>query len=277
MKSDNASRNSIFISYSHKDSDWLISLKRHFKPFEEEANFWDDTKIKPGGIWKNEINDAITNSKIAILLVSADFLASDFIRTEELPKLLSAASEKGKMILTIYLSPCAIEFYPEIAKYQFLNDPNNPVSSMNLTQRESLWVQTVRHIVLALRGQENNTSSSTAANKPNKKEHDTEKVRMKIERTKTFTGAAIEIEIRVDGEVKASLKRGRSVEIEIKSGNHTLQTTAYSPELYDDSGGSPAKDLFSNKIEQYFEGGKTYEYECGFYGFLNSKFLLIPI
>lgn len=79
------SRN-VFVSYSHKDSAHLERLRVHLKPLEKlgVVDVWDDTKIKVGNDWKKEIDAALHQAAIAVLIVSADFLASDFIVDNEL-------------------------------------------------------------------------------------------------------------------------------------------------------------------------------------------------
>jgi len=148
-------RSKVFISYSHSDNSFLTEIKKHFKPFLKQIDFWDDTKIQPGQKWKEEIRKAIIETKIAILLVSADFLASDFISTDELPPLLKAAEEEGAVILIIILRPCLFEEFDDLNQFQAMNPPSQPVIKMDSTEREELYVNLVRQTKKILEEKEN--------------------------------------------------------------------------------------------------------------------------
>jgi hypothetical protein len=111
MTSSLQNRTNVFISYSHKDTKYLLRLQTHLTVYERNKllDIWDDTKILGGALWHEEIQKALKQAKIAILLVSADFLASKFIAENELPPLLFAAKAGGARILPIILSPCGFE------------------------------------------------------------------------------------------------------------------------------------------------------------------------
>jgi len=78
-------------------------------------DLWDDTKIKSGMNWRQAVNDAMQTARVAILLVSADFLASEFIVKNELSPLLAAASNEGTLILPVILSAQRISSTGQVA------------------------------------------------------------------------------------------------------------------------------------------------------------------
>lgn len=145
----NFARKRVFVSYCHADKAMVEELKRHFKPFKT-IDFWEDSRIMPGQKWKKEIEDALEETKVAILLISADFFASDFITNNELPPLLEAANNDGCTILTVILRPVAFEAYPHINQYQAMNNPSQPVSKLTEEEREELWVNVFRQAKRAL-------------------------------------------------------------------------------------------------------------------------------
>ncbi|MFX1354644.1 MAG: GTP-binding protein [Promethearchaeota archaeon] len=120
-------KNMIFISYSHKDLEWLERVQVHLKPLEREGTIsrWDDTLIKAGEDWREQISQSLNSSKVAILLISPDFLASDFIANNELPPLLEAAKTQGTTILSLIIKPSRFKKIESLSRLQTINDPDN--------------------------------------------------------------------------------------------------------------------------------------------------------
>ncbi|AUB39529.1 DNA polymerase III, delta prime subunit [Nostoc flagelliforme CCNUN1] len=146
-------RNKVFISYSHIDSELLKRLQTYLKPLEKRGlvDRWDDTRIKTGMKWRDEIKKALDAAKIAILLVSSNFLASDFILENELPPLLKAAEEEGALIFSIILDPCKSAFsLSELEKFQTLNPPNKPLSGMEQHEQGEMFDKLLTDIIEAL-------------------------------------------------------------------------------------------------------------------------------
>ena len=112
-------RPSIFLSYSHKDKAYADELLAHVKPLEQRYDFevWSDQRIQAGDTWQSEIESALQEADIAILLVSADYLASEWLTKMELPRLLERAERGETRIVPVILRPCAWAHTP-LAYYQ---------------------------------------------------------------------------------------------------------------------------------------------------------------
>lgn len=125
-------KHKIFISYSHKDSEWLEKVKTHLKPLERYYGIdeWDDQKLRTSDEWKDKISDALNNATIAILLFSPYFMASDFIINNELQPLIKNALKGGVKIMPVMVRPCATLEESGLADYQAPNGPDKTLIEM---------------------------------------------------------------------------------------------------------------------------------------------------
>ena len=135
-------RNRVFISYSHKDREWLEALQTHLRPLEREGKItrWDDTLIQSGSQWKEEIRRALGEARVAVLLVSKYFLASDFIAENELPPLLQAAESEGAVILPVIVGPCRFSRTTSLSEYQAVNSPDRTLVEMTPAEQDRVWL-----------------------------------------------------------------------------------------------------------------------------------------
>ncbi|MBI3249371.1 MAG: SUMF1/EgtB/PvdO family nonheme iron enzyme [Deltaproteobacteria bacterium] len=115
-----ASKPTIFISYSHKDAKWKERLASHLGvlQIQDHLEFWTDDGIHIGDAWVQKIQAAITTANAAILLVSADFLNSPFIRRVEIAQLLARREKEGLPIFPILVRQCAWDFVPWLEQLQ---------------------------------------------------------------------------------------------------------------------------------------------------------------
>jgi hypothetical protein len=139
-------RDTVFISYCHVDDEYRRRLRVHLAPLEKAEKFkvWDDAINQPGDRWRDSINTAMKNAFAAILLISADFLNSDFIVNNELPYLLEAAEKNEIRIIPIILKEVALDTLEsfELSKFQYINDPKQTVDTMQESKQEALWART---------------------------------------------------------------------------------------------------------------------------------------
>jgi replicative DNA helicase len=140
-------RTTVFVCYSHNDSQYLKQLQVHLKPLERTGKLevWDDTRIAVGTLWRDEIRNSINAAQAAVLLISADFLASAFITDNELPPLLAAARERGLTIIPIHIAPSLYK-ETELAQFQAAMNPEKPIINMKKSERELLWSKVATEI-----------------------------------------------------------------------------------------------------------------------------------
>ena len=150
---------SIFVSYSHADKDVFDRLMVHLKPFKNLANIevFADTNIVTDEHWRKRIRNEINNASVGILLVSPDFLASDFISEQELPILFAGRRKAKKRLFTVFISPSSYKLHPELSDYQAFNDPKTLVSSLTSHQRDELFVRLCDEIRRIIEDYENDS------------------------------------------------------------------------------------------------------------------------
>jgi hypothetical protein len=141
----------IFLSYSHKDKRWRDDFDTHLKPYlrDDSIRSWSDQQITPGLQWFGEIQSALASCKVAVLLVSPDFLASDFIHGHELGPLLKEAAHGGVRILWVHIRACSYK-KTALKDYQAILDPSKPLADMTKAQRDRGWVKICEAIETAV-------------------------------------------------------------------------------------------------------------------------------
>lgn len=134
-------RLNVFVSYSHQDKEYLNRLLVHLKPLENAGLIdpWVDTKLRAGDRWKHEIELALKSASVAIVLISADFLASDFVVKNELPPILAQAERGGTRIIPLIVKPCRFARDPNLSRFQSHNSPDKPLSGLPDFEREKIF------------------------------------------------------------------------------------------------------------------------------------------
>ena len=141
-----ADRPTLFLSYAHADRSWAKRLLTQLRPLMRagQIDVWDDSRIGPGHPWRLEIERALRRAKVALILVSVDYLASEFVTDEELPLLLQRAARRETHVLPILVGPC--DFWStRLGQFQFVNSPTRPLASVSREEQE----QVIAHVAEA--------------------------------------------------------------------------------------------------------------------------------
>jgi tetratricopeptide (TPR) repeat protein len=120
----------LFYSYSHKDEDLRDELETHLSMLKRQKVIgqWHDRGIPAGQEWGGEIDEHLKGADIILLLVSANFLASDYCYDIEL-KLAMERHEKGEArVVPVILRPCDWSGAP-FGKLQALPKNAKPVTT----------------------------------------------------------------------------------------------------------------------------------------------------
>ena len=113
----------VFISYSHKDEAWKDKLLPHLKVLELAGMgmvVWQDRQIDAGEKWHPAIQDAMADAVAAVLLISADYLASGFCIKEEVPYLLDRQEREGMLLVPVLVRKCPWKAHRWLAARQML-------------------------------------------------------------------------------------------------------------------------------------------------------------
>ncbi|HYK02198.1 MAG TPA: TIR domain-containing protein [Thermoanaerobaculia bacterium] len=103
-------RTMVFVSYSHKDEAEKEALLTQLRVLQRGADLievWSDDEIGGGEAWEAAIEKALLRARVAVLLISANFLTSEFILRTEVPNLLRRRQQDGITVIPIVAKGCA--------------------------------------------------------------------------------------------------------------------------------------------------------------------------
>src|SRR5262249_20954879 len=148
----NHKRDFIFISYSRRDAKVKDELLRHLAPLRRQYDIhtWSDSDIPPAADWRQAIQEGMERASLVVLLISSNFLASDFCMDVELSECVRARSDRGLRLVAVIVSDCFWQGVPDIERYQVLPRDAMPIKSRTSRSREGTWVSIVKEIVQLL-------------------------------------------------------------------------------------------------------------------------------
>ena len=98
---------SIFFCYAHEDEALLNKLKAHLRPLQRQGllDVWYDREISAGTEWEQEIKKHLDAAKIILLLVSPDFMDSEYCYGIEMKRALKRHQRGEARVIPIILRP----------------------------------------------------------------------------------------------------------------------------------------------------------------------------
>jgi hypothetical protein len=119
----------VFVSYSPEDELLKDELLKHLKVLErlENIEVWTEDLIPPGANRRNEIEGALGRANVAVLLVSASWLAAVLI-DGHLPRLLECLMMGGLTIVPVILRDCQWDRLPLLEGLQVLPRSGVPIA-----------------------------------------------------------------------------------------------------------------------------------------------------
>lgn len=111
-----------FIIYSSADREYRTALERQLKSLIDNhlIQLWSDKEILPGEVWDAAIKKRLLESELFLMLVSADFFNSDYIREKEFSLALEKLERGEAIMVPIIVRDCDWEAYEVIQKLQVL-------------------------------------------------------------------------------------------------------------------------------------------------------------
>ncbi len=157
-------RDKIFISYSHQDQGLLDEFRTHLGYWSKEGQIliWSDQDLETSQLWREEIEKALDSAAVAVLLISPDFLNSEFIRDTELPALLGAREDGLLGVGNLFLRPSGVEREDcvfearlpsgeirrvHLTEYQGLNTPSTEITAFEGHAREQQYEAAITKLI----------------------------------------------------------------------------------------------------------------------------------
>jgi len=122
----------VFCAYSHRDEALRNELEAHVSLLKRRGviSVWHDRRIAAGKEWNEEISDHLNKADLILLLVSSDFIHSDYCYEKEVTRAMSRSQLGEAVVIPIILRDCDWDLAP-FSKLQALPKDGKPVKAWN--------------------------------------------------------------------------------------------------------------------------------------------------
>lgn len=142
---DEKTRFQVFCSYSHEDKTFQDSLAKHLAALRRVGliELWYDQEILAGDRWAKKISENLEKADIVLLLVSANFIFSEYCYAVEMKRALELHEAQQATAIPIIIKPCDWTITP-IGDLHALPAGAKPVSTWG--QTDEAWADIARGI-----------------------------------------------------------------------------------------------------------------------------------
>lgn len=118
----------IFISYSHADENYRHELGKHLQSLKHQkiVEIWHDRRIVSGEEWSKSIDKELSQSDIILLLISSDFISSNYCYDIEMNLAISRHESGDSVVIPVILRPCDWTDLP-FGRFQAATKDGKPV------------------------------------------------------------------------------------------------------------------------------------------------------
>src|SRR5215207_9416811 len=134
-----------FCSYSHRDEEYLNDLRIWLRGLERQGliQWWHDREIPPGWEWEEAIDRNLRTAEVILLLVTPDFMGSDYVHENEIAKAVERHERGEARVIPIIVRPADWE-WASFGKLQALPTDAKPITRWS--DPDDAWLDVVRGV-----------------------------------------------------------------------------------------------------------------------------------
>ena len=153
----------VFCCYAHEDQLMLEHLKKHLVPLQRQGQItiWSDSNLNAGVEWEKELHQHLESADLILLLVSPDFMASDYCYSTEMGRATEHHNEGSARVIPILLRSTLWQNAP-FAKLQVVPTNGKPIT--NWSDRDDAFhniTEHIHHVVSELQSSPTSTKVNT--------------------------------------------------------------------------------------------------------------------
>ena len=132
----------IFFCYAHEDKTYLNKLKKHLIPLQRGhlIDTWHDADISPGAVWEEEVNKHLNTAHIILMLISPDFMASDYCYSKEMMRAIERHEQRDARVIPILIRPTHWHEAP-FSKLQALPTDAKPITDPSWVTQDRAFIK----------------------------------------------------------------------------------------------------------------------------------------